>query len=77
MTSKEGDTYEAGREENPEAPADVDRLAAPGALAAIDRGDRYRILWECLAKKNKLSDVAQAGGLSSSKTMDFRPIFAE
>jgi hypothetical protein len=36
-------------------PADVDRLVAP---AAIDRGDRYRVLWECLAKKNKRSDEA-------------------
>lgn len=29
----------------PEAPADVDRLVAYRSLAAIDRGDRYRVLW--------------------------------
>jgi hypothetical protein len=53
--------YEAGRE-IPEALADEDRLVAYSSLAAVDRGDSYRVFWEYL-EKNKLSDVAQTGRL--------------
>jgi hypothetical protein len=51
MASQEGALYEAGREENFEALADVDSLVPYRSLAAVDRGDSYRIFWECLAKK--------------------------
>jgi hypothetical protein len=47
----------------PEAPADVDRLVAYRSLAALDRGDSYRVFLGVSKEKNKLS-VAQAGGLS-------------
>jgi hypothetical protein len=40
--------------ETAEATADVDRLISYGSLAAPDRGESYRMFWECLAKKKGL-----------------------
>lgn len=48
-----------------------------GLLPRLKAVIAYRILWECLAKKICCPIVAQAGELSSGRTGDFRPIFAE